>query len=212
MTQDDVAHPKPVSADFRSPLAEPDTLSIDCHSFDESAMNLFLAPGPNPYTDTEAFLFDCEMRADELPRYVRRALLEFQVYSNTEGILLLRGLPIDPALYRIDTPADSARTLAKTTFVSERCLAMIGSRLGHLVSYAQEKNGDLFQNLAPVQANERLQASSSSKVRLQFHRETVFHPFPPEFLLLFCLRPDHEQQAETIYASIKHALPLGSRD
>ncbi|MBD1910482.1 MULTISPECIES: TauD/TfdA family dioxygenase [unclassified Leptolyngbya] len=186
----------------------PDVQIIDCSSFDETTMNLFLAPGPNPYKDTEEFLLDCEMRADEMPRFVRRMLLEFQVRSNPEGILLIRGLPIDPGLYRTPTPSDGLRSASKTTYVSERCLSMIGSRLGHLVSYIQEKNGDLFQNLVPVQGNERVQASSGSQIRLQFHRETVFHPYPPEFLLLFCLRPDHDRLAETTYASITHALPL----
>jgi len=185
---------------------------IDCSGFSEETMNLFLAPGANPYQDTEAFLFDCEMRADEMPRAVRRALLEFQVHSNTEGILLLRGLPIDPGLDRTRTPMDAMRSPEKTTHVSERCLAMIGSRLGHLVSYIQEKNGDLFQNLAPVKGNEQVQSSGGSKTRLQFHRETVFHPYAPEFLLLFCLRPDHDRVAETTYASIAHALPLLSAE
>ncbi len=181
---------------------------IDCRGFDETTMNLFLAPGPHPYRETEDFLLDCEMRADELPRYLRRALLEFQVYSNSEGILLLRGLPVDPGLYYTHTPALAQRSEEKTTFVSERCLAMIGSRLGHLVSYIQEKNGDLFQNLVPTPGSEEVQSSEGSRTRLQFHRETVFHPYPPEFLLLFCLRPDHDRVAETTYASISHALPL----
>jgi alpha-ketoglutarate-dependent taurine dioxygenase len=111
-------------------------------------------------------------------------------------------------LYFVPTPANVQRSTDKKTFVSERCLAMIGSRLGHLVSYIQEREGDLFQNLVPLPGEERVQASSSSLVRLQFHRETVFHPYPPEFLLLFCLRPDHDRVAETTYASITHALPL----
>ncbi|BAU40749.1 TauD/TfdA family dioxygenase [Leptolyngbya sp. O-77] len=192
-----------------SPAAPLSTLQIvDCGEFDEVTMNLFLAPGPNPYQDTEEFLFDCEMRADEMPRFVRRSLLEFQVRSNSDGILLIRGLPIDPGLYRIPTPPNAERSPQKTTFVSERCLAMIGSRLGHLVSYIQEKNGDLFQNLAPVKGTEHVQVSTGSQTRLQFHRETVFHPYPPEFLLLFCLRPDHDHMAETTYASVAHALPL----
>ncbi|NEQ26550.1 MAG: hypothetical protein F6K28_47480, partial [Microcoleus sp. SIO2G3] len=132
-----------------------DVQSIDCSGFQAETMDLFLAPGPNPYSETEAFLFDCEMRADEMPRTVRRSLLEFQVRSNTEGVLLLRGLPIEPGLYRTQTPMDGKRSTQKTTYVSERCLAMVGSRLGHLVSYIQEKNGDLFQNLAPTKGSER---------------------------------------------------------
>jgi L-asparagine oxygenase len=200
---------------MKQAIASPNAMAvqtIDCRGFNEDIMNLFLAPGPNPYSNTEEFLFDCEMRADEIPRFVRRALLEFQVRSNTEGILLLQGLPIDPGLYYVRTPLNAERSSEKTTYVSERCLAMIGSRLGHLVSYIQEKNGDLFQNLAPVKGNEQIQASSGSQTQLQFHRETVFHPYPPEFLLLFCLRPDHERIAETTYASITHALSLLSAE
>ncbi len=181
---------------------------VDCREFDEATISLFLAPGTSPYHETEEFLLDCEMRADEMPRFVRRALLEFQVRSNPDGILLLQGLPIDPGLYYVHTPINAQRSIEKKTFVSERCLAMIGSRLGHLVSYIQEKNGDLFQNLAPVQGQERIQSSGGSKTRLQFHRETVFHPYAPEYLLLFCLRSDHDRVAETTYASITHALPL----
>lgn len=191
-----------------SSLSSQEDFVLDCRNLEPATSQLFLMAGPNPYTDTEEFLFDCEMRADELPRFMRRSLLEFQVHSNTHGILLLRGLPVEPNLHQIRTPLNAQRSPDKTTDVSERCLAMIGSRLGHLVSYIQEKNGDLFQNLAPVKASETIQASTGSKTRLQFHRETVFHPFPPEYLLLFCLRPDHDRIAETTYASISHALPL----
>ncbi|WP_088893120.1 TauD/TfdA family dioxygenase [Leptolyngbya ohadii] len=185
---------------------------VDRYELDKQTLALFLTPGADPYEATEEFLFDCEMRADELPRFLRRALLEFQVHSNPEGILLLRGLPTDPDLSQIHTPGDAKRSTEKKTHVSERCLAMIGSRLGHLVSYIQEKNGDLFQNLAPVKGTEKVQASSGSQVRLQFHRETVFHPYAPEYLLLYCLRPDHDRVAETTYASISHALPLLSEE
>lgn len=181
---------------------------IDCRDLKPEDTDLFLAVGPDPYRETEEFLFDCEMRADEMPRFIRRSLLEFQVRSNPNGILLLRGLPTDPQLDQIQTPLNAERSPLKTTHVSERSLAMVGSRLGHLVSYIQEKHGDLFQNLAPVKGQEKIQASSGSRIRLQFHRETVFHPYPPEYLLLCCLRPDHDRVAETTYASIHHALPL----
>ncbi|NJN86256.1 MAG: L-asparagine oxygenase [Leptolyngbyaceae cyanobacterium SL_7_1] len=185
---------------------------VDCSGFDAEAASLFLTAGANPYTDAEEFLFDCEMRADEMPRTIRRALLEFQVHSNSEGILLLRGLPVDPDLATVRTPANAHRSPDKHTHVSERSLAMIGSRLGHLVSYIQEKKGDLFQNLVPVPGNEQVQSSGGSKTRLQFHRETVFHPYAPEYLLLVCLRSDHDHIAETTHASISHALPLLSED
>ncbi len=71
----------------------------------------------------------------------------------------------------------------------------------------QEKQGEIFQNLHPVRGEEKRQSSESSKVRLQFHTETAFHPERSDFLLLYCIRPDHDRVAQTTFASIHDVLP-----
>ncbi len=41
---------------------------------------------------------------------------------------------------------------------------------------------------------------------LNFHTEDGFHPYPPDYLALTGLRPDHEKAAKTLTTSIRTAL------
>jgi alpha-ketoglutarate-dependent taurine dioxygenase len=41
---------------------------------------------------------------------------------------------------------------------------------------------------------------------LDFHTEVAFHPAAPDYLLLFCLRSDHDRKAQTIFSGIKKTL------
>jgi len=52
------------------------------------------------------------------------------------------------------------------------------------------KNGDLFQDLFPTKENKDKLSSESSEILLDFHSEVAFHPFQPDFLMLYCLRSD----------------------
>lgn len=73
-----------------------------------------------------------------------------------------------------------------------------GRSLGFPISYVQEQRGLLVQNLLPIKKTETEQISSSSKVVLELHTETAFHPFKPDFILLLCLRGD--ESAATTYS------------
>lgn len=81
---------------------------------------------------------------------------------------------------------------------SIRALLQFGSILGHPVSYLQEQGGRLIQNLVPVKKTEDQQISTSSKVNLEIHTESSFHPYRPSHVLLLCLRGD--ENAVTTYA------------
>lgn len=85
-----------------------------------------------------------------------------------------------------------------TTPESRRTLLEFGAILGTPVGYMQEQNGRLIQNLYPVKKTETDQISTSSKVILEMHTETAFHPYRPSFVLLLCLRGD--ESAATTYA------------
>ena len=84
------------------------------------------------------------------------------------------------------------------TTESVRSLLQFGSILGHPISYIQEQGGRLIQNLVPVKKTEDQQISTSSKVNLEIHTETSFHPYRPSHVLLLCLRGD--ENAVTTYA------------
>lgn len=73
---------------------------------------------------------------------------------------------------------------------SIKVLKEYGSMLGYPVSYLQEQEGRLIQNLLPVKKTENQQISTSSKVELEMHTESSFHPYRPSYVLLLCLRGD----------------------
>lgn len=73
--------------------------------------------------------------------------------------------------------------------------------LGYAVSYVQEQQGRLIQNILPVHKTEYEQISTSSKVQLALHTETAFHPYKPDYVMLLCLRGD--STAVTTYADVE---------
>ena len=93
---------------------------------------------------------------------------------------------------------------------SVKVLREYGSILGHPVSYVQEQNGRLIQNLVPVHKTEYQQISTSSKVELEMHTESSFHPFRPSYVLLLCLRGD--EAAATTYADDFDIVPKLSNE
>jgi alpha-ketoglutarate-dependent taurine dioxygenase len=81
---------------------------------------------------------------------------------------------------------------------------MIGSLLGHTISYLQIDDGALFHDIVPKSRLEDEQSYASSRTELLFHTEQHFHPYTPDYLLLHCLRADHN--AMTSYVSVERLL------
>lgn len=158
----------------------------------------------SPYLDTENFLNDAELMFHELPREVRSAILNFKRRGNEFGGMLIRGLPTDASLPH--TPRDARRSTEKKTYMSEAMLAIFSRGLGDPFAYIQEKDGELWHNICPVKGNETELSSSSSTILLDFHTETAFHPYMPDFVLLHCLRADHEMVARTEIASTRQII------
>jgi L-asparagine oxygenase len=138
----------------------------------------------------DEFLRQAALAAADLPAALSKALENFRLRGNREGYLLLRGLPLD-----------AARD-------AEAHLALVGSRLGDLVGYLQEKNGALFHDIVPERGQENEQSAASSRTALALHTERCFHPHLPSHVLLLCLRPDPGGKAATEIASVRRMLPL----
>jgi len=167
----------------------------------------------DPFGDFEAFFAEARLLFHEMPRRLRRALVEFAKRGNADGALLLRNLPQDPALP--PTPTRSGEAARKATCVSELWMCCVASALGEPVAYLQEKQGNLFQDVFPTAQNADKLSSESSSILLDFHTEIAFHPYMPEYLLLYGLRQDPDKQARTIFSSVRrffHLLPPGDRD
>lgn len=143
-----------------------------------------------------------ESAAEKLSGPAFDALRDFASGSNDSGTLLLKGLPTDPVLP--ETPYLGGRASSKLS-VSETSAAILGCLVGDIFSYSDEKEGLLIQNICPVKGKEHRQENTGSSF-LEFHTEDSFHPMPPDFILLNCLRGDRKKQAVTATASIYNVL------
>ncbi|MFF2810195.1 TauD/TfdA family dioxygenase [Streptomyces sp. NPDC058000] len=143
----------------------------------------------------------------ELPAGLTRGLREFRRDSGRTGTLLVRGLPLGQVP---PTPVEPGSVQRDAT-VAAAVLAMIASGLGDPVAYRPEKTGAIVQNVVPVPGQEDYQSNAGS-VLLTFHTENAFHPHRPDFVMLLCLRADHERVAGLRTACIREVLPLISEE
>ena len=145
-----------------------------------------------------------ELAKRHIPERIAAELIEFKRNSNSYGTLLFRNLPVDASLP--PTPEDGRISRAKASSISEYTLLLLMMYLGEPIAYADEKEGALIQNICPVKGFEDKQENIGSTY-LEFHMEDGFHPHKPDYIGLYCLRPDHEKTAKTASASIHRALP-----
>lgn len=150
-------------------------------------------PGP---VDSEAFVRAAGYARRQLAVEIHDALIDLADTSPRNGFLLLRNIGIGNIP---PTPSSPTEPTSKD-FHSEFVLLSIARCLGQPIGYLPEHDGSLVQNIVPVRGSEGSQISTSSRVELQFHTETAFHPCRPRYLLLLCLRGD--SQAGTLVASV----------
>lgn len=122
---------------------------------------------------------------------------------------LIDGTPIADVMSVIPTPqnlenlATEPKYFATMDALDRRFLIEV-MRWGLAYGYKQEQDGAIIQNLFPIKRHEAEQISSSSRVLLEMHTETAFHPYRPEVLALFCIRED--PKAGTVYSLLGDIL------
>lgn len=155
----------------------------------------------SPYAQPCKFIKESYLYSCQLPSKIIEALYDFRNYSNDYGVLLIRGFNVisDSIL----TPNDNFSIPDTCHFYRERIISMVGEQLGYLVSYKQEKKGAIFQNIIPSKEHEYHLSSESSKSLLDFHTEIAFHHEKPDYIILLCIRPDHDKKAKTFTSSTR---------
>jgi hypothetical protein len=137
----------------------------------------------------------------DIPYFKIKPILDFKA-SCTSGFLILKGFKTDPDL--IPTYEDINYIYnKKKTFYSEFWLSLVAKILGEPIGYAQEKNGAVLQNVRPRKGQETKIASNSSAIVLDLHVENGYHPIRPDFLILYCLRTDHQTNGHTLVLEVK---------
>ena len=187
---------------------------VDFTSGERAQMARLLAGvGIDPEADFETFALEAKLAFHELPKRIRRTLVEFAHKGNVDGALLLRGFPCDRVIP--PTPSRSGEKARKATHASELWLCAVASALGEPVGYLQEKQGSIVQDVFPTPGNADKLSSESSSILLDFHTEIAFHPFMPDYVLLYGLRQDPAGEARTIFSSVRrfiHLLDPADRD
>jgi L-asparagine oxygenase len=164
-----------------------------------------LCGGEQDRVDAPQWVAAARRAWDALPLALRRAVREFRRDSGTRGTLLVGGLPVDgDALGATPIVADSVQ---RQTTVPAAVLMMIACGLGDPVAYLAEKTGALVQDVVPVPGRESFSGNAGSAL-LTFHNENAFHQHEPDYLLLLCLRADHDRAAGLRTACLREVLPL----
>lgn len=169
-----------------------------------AALSLWDRHHGRPLHDDQ-LLYDVESAAGNLPSRLQSALRRFRDKGNLDGVLLIDGLPVEdqaatPSAGGIDP--DWAEVP-----VSTFSQLMVMSTLGSVISYSDEKEGRLIQDVFPKRGQERRQENSGC-VLLELHTEDGFLAYPPHFLSLLCIRADHDKVAATVACSVRRVLPL----
>ena len=142
---------------------------------------------------------------EELPVRYRSRLREFRRDSGPLGVLVVRGLDVHED--RLPSTPSVRGSVQRAPSVPAAVLLMTACGLGDPAAFRAEKSGALVQDVVPVPGQEEFQGNAGS-VDLLMHNENAFHPHRPDFVMLLCLRPDHERVAGLRTASIRQALPL----
>lgn len=104
-----------------------------------------------------------------------------------------------------DTPADYREPYVGP-YYPEAVLALVGRTLGTLCSYSVQHDGRIFHDIIPMQSHSTKQTFASSAIDLEMHTELAFVENPPDYLMLYCIRPDREGLAETHFYDSRLAL------
>jgi L-asparagine oxygenase len=155
--------------------------------------------------DDPAWIRQAGRRRHELPVPLRRSLADFGRNSGPAGALLVRGLPVDEELVG-PTPVVSG-SVQRVATIPAAVQMLLTHALGEPISFRPEKSGAMVHDVVPVPGSEEFQGNEGSAL-LTFHSENAFHPHRPDFVLLLCVRADHDRVAGLRTASIRQVRHL----
>jgi L-asparagine oxygenase len=143
----------------------------------------------DPVRAAEDYVTEAQLQAARLSEPTRRALLAFRRFGSDSGGLLIRGMPIGevPA-----TPTTADRPLG-IGLPAAGIMSVLVATLGEQYGFQPERSGQIVQDVLPVTGEEQIQSSISSDVPLEDHIEMAFSEYRSDFVVLACLRPDHNR-------------------
>lgn len=138
---------------------------------------------------------------------VRAALRSLRDCPSSPHGLLVRNVARDRSLP--PTPADAAAPIKRGSYVGEWALLALASSLGTVVSYREQRAGQMFNNVLPMRGWEDEISSQGSRTMLGLHRECTFSEVGPDFIGLYCHRGG--EVATTVVSAARLQQRLGER-
>lgn len=178
---------------------------MDFSDYDELLAQLRKQLPVKPRLDLPAFFEAARQAAQRLPTDIGGQLDSFREHGNDSGYLLLTGLPVDKKLPV--TPISAPAPIDRPLLAAEAWLAIIGRALGLPTGYRELHFGTLYHDIYPA-PSVYYPSTKTAKTPLAGHTEMAYHEHRPHYVLLACSRADHENEAATLVASVRRALPL----
>ncbi|AHH95127.1 TauD/TfdA family dioxygenase [Kutzneria albida] len=178
----------------------------DTERHELSALADLLAGTEPGKIDEESWMSAGRDRSASIPARLAARVRQFRHDSGVDGALLIRNLPVAEGLP--PTPAVLGSVEREATNPAS-VITLVSLQLGEIIAFRNEKSGALVQNVVPVPGQEAAQNNAGSK-RLGMHVENTFHPNRPDYVALFCLRADHDREAELQITSVRRAVELVS--
>lgn len=130
--------------------------------------------------------------AQELPRRLRAALVEFRLTEPDCAHFVISGFPIDEDEIG-PTPAHWNRPDEKHSpaLAYEIFLVLASSLLGEPIGWKTQQHGRIVHDVMPIKGMEQEQIGTGSEMTIWWHTEDAFHPMRGDYLGMMCLRnPD----------------------
>lgn len=140
----------------------------------------------NPCHDVPASLALAEELRGCFAGEVRRAFRSLRDNPNAPPGVIVRDAGHDRSLPA--TPSAAGSLVDRPSHVGEWILLVLASALGTVVSYREQRAGQLFNDIVPVKGFEDEISSQGSRTALGLHRECTFSDVGPDFLGLYCHR------------------------
>lgn len=187
-------------------MLEPHLIELD--DFDVKKIRRLLSEIAANLTTVESseFLMQATLMSHELPRSFRKRMEEFRLDEHGCGAVVIRGFPIDARKIG-PTPAswDERSAPPFCTLEEEILLILCGALLGDLVTWASEQDGNIVNNVLPIQQYADSQLGWGSTNELIFHVENAASPYSPDYIGLICMR-NPDLIGTTISALFDHDL------
>ena len=130
--------------------------------------------------------------AQELPRRLRAALVEFRLTEPDCAHFVISGFPIDEEEIG-PTPEHWNRPDEKHSpaLAYEIFLVLASSLLGEPIGWKTQQHGRIVHDVMPIKGMEQEQIGTGSEMTIWWHTEDAFHPMRGDYLGMMCLRnPD----------------------